>query len=626
VVGKKRGKKRRKTFKIPLFKREKWRVSGDKRLFRFEFENRKPHIYFNVEGSTVLKVIGSNYAVDFRGENSDLVNLFYLRNSCIQFGEMFSASFQLIIAVSAAFFYINVSCDQKSFLTKPAANDHVGNEIINVRGASTTVYDGETATLHNSRKVSVVQSSWALAASIQYYITTIAGIGLSRGYSGDGLDATTAQLNFASGVAVDASGNIYVADTSNHCIRKVTASTGKITTIAGIGLNKGYSGDGLDATTAKLNVPSGVAVDASGNIYVADTKNHCIRMVTVSTGKITTIAGIGLNSGYSGDGLDATTAKLKEPTGVAVDVLGNIYVADNGNSCIRMVTVSTGKITTIAGIGLSRGYSGDGLDATTAKLNFPIGVAVDVLGNIYVADSSNHCIRKVTVSTGKITTIAGIGLSRGYSGDGLDATTAQLNVPSGVAVDASGNIYVADTSNHCIRKVTASTGEITTIAGIGLSRGYSGDGLDATTAQLNEPYGIAVDVLGNIYVAEISNHCIRKVRIVEPTASPSAAPSVEPTASPSAAPSVEPTASPSAAPSVEPTASPSAAPSVEPTASPSAAPSVEPTASPSAAPSARPAACLSVVPSKKPAASPSLSPTCKKDSPPAKRPRRPTRT
>ena len=216
MVGKKRGKKRRKTFKIPLFKREKWRVSG-------EFENRKPHIYFNVEGSTVLKVIGSNYAVDFRGENSDrhLVNLFYLSNSCIQLVEMFSASFQLIIAVSAAFFFINVSCDQKSFLTKPAANDHVGNEIINVRGASTTVYDGETATLHNSRKVSVVQSSWALAASIQYYITTIAGIGLNRGYSGDGLDATTAQLSSPYGIAVDALGNIYVADSSNHCIRKV---------------------------------------------------------------------------------------------------------------------------------------------------------------------------------------------------------------------------------------------------------------------------------------------------------------------------------------------------------------------------------------------------------------------
>jgi trimeric autotransporter adhesin len=217
--------------------------------------------------------------------------------------------------------------------------------------------------------------------------------------------------------------------------------------VAGTG-SSGYSGDGGQATSAALNSPYGVAVDASGNIYIADTYNYRIRIVTKSTGIISTVAGTG-SYGYSGDGGQATSAALDYPCGVAVDASGNIYIADTYNYRIRMVTKSTGIISTVAGTG-SYGYSGDGGQATSAALNSPYGVAVDASGNIYIADTYNYRIRIVTKSTGIISTVAGTG-SYGYSGDGGQATSAALRSPYGVAVDASGNIYIADTYNHRIR-------------------------------------------------------------------------------------------------------------------------------------------------------------------------------
>jgi sugar lactone lactonase YvrE len=331
-------------------------------------------------------------------------------------------------------------------------------------------------------------------------IDRIAGNG-NPGSAGDGGPATGAELNNPFGVAVDGSGNIYVADCNNNLIRKVNASTGIISTVAGNG-TAGYSGDGGAATSAELNRPTGVAVDTVGNIYVADFQNNRIRKVTVSTGKISTVAGTGA-AGYSGDGGAATSAKLYLPQGVALDAAGNIYIADNYNFRIRKVAVSTGKISTVAGNGTG-GESGDGGSATSAELAYPDAVALDAAGNIYIAEETGERIRKVTASTGKISTVAGNG-TFGYAGDGGQATSAELFTPEGVALDSSGNIYIADEVNQRVRKVTVSTGIITTVAGNGTS-GYSGDGGAAINAELDDPLGVALDAAGYIYISESTDH------------------------------------------------------------------------------------------------------------------------
>ena len=360
----------------------------------------------------------------------------------------------------------------------------------------------------------------------------------TRGYAGDGGLATSASLEFPRSVAVDASGNIYIADSFNNRIRVVTKSTGIITTVAGNGTGA-YARDGGLATSASLYALC-VAVDASGNIYIADSFNNRIRLVTKSTGIITTVAGDGTR-GYTGDGGLATSAGLNAPLGFAVDASGNIYIADTNNDRIRLVTKSTGIITTVAGDG-SFGDYGDGGLATSARLSYPNGVAVDASGNIYIADSYYHRIRVVTKSTGIITTVAGDG-SFDYNGDGGLATSAGLYYPYGVAVDASGNIYIADSEFNRIRLVTKSTGIITTVAGGG-SLDYTGDGGLATSAGLFGPTGVAVDASGNIYIADYYNH---RIRLVTPKASAaSLAPSLSPL---SLVPSAPPTTSLSSRPS-----------------------------------------------------------------------------
>ena len=331
-------------------------------------------------------------------------------------------------------------------------------------------------------------------------ISTYAGNGIS-GYSGDGGAATLAWLSNPWAVAVDLGGNVYISDGGTDRVRKVNTS-GIITTIAGTGV-MGYSGDGGPATLAKLSGPVGVAVDAAGNVYIAETWNRRIRKIN-SSGVITTIAGNG-NLGYSGDGGLATLAELNYPTGVAVDTAGNIYIGDQGNNCIRKVNTG-GIITTIAGSGPG-GYSGDGGPATLALLSTPAGVAVDAAGNVFIGDLGNQRIRKIDTG-GIISTIAGTGV-QGFSGDGAAATLAQLNQPAGVSVDSSGNVYIADFTNSRIRKINSS-GIISTIAGTGV-QGYAGDGGAATLAQLNQPYGVAVDVTGNIFIADYFNQRIRKI-------------------------------------------------------------------------------------------------------------------
>jgi uncharacterized protein (TIGR03437 family) len=326
-------------------------------------------------------------------------------------------------------------------------------------------------------------------------INTIVGTG-TAGFGGDGSAALKALLNFPTGLALDSSGNLYIADSLNRRIRKVASSN--ISTIAGNGVLS-YSGDGGAATAAQLNTPDAVAVDAAGNLYIADTFNNVVRKVTAA-GTISTIAGNG-TAGFAGDGSAATSAQLNGPQGIAVDTSGNVYVSDTQNARVRKI--SGGTISTVAGNGTA-GFGGDGSAATSAQLNVPIGLALDGSNNLYIADFTNNRVRKV--SGGTITTVAGNGLS-GYSGDGAPATNAQLTTPEDIAVDASGNLYIADTGNNVVRKVT--NGIIATVAGNGLG-GYSGDNGQATSAMVGNPTGIVLDSSGNLYIADGSAR-VRKV-------------------------------------------------------------------------------------------------------------------
>ena len=340
----------------------------------------------------------------------------------------------------------------------------------------------------------------ALAASGD--ISTVAGIG--GGFSGDGGPATSAQLKSPSGVAFDSSGNLFIADQFNHRIRKVDTS-GNIGTVAGTS-TQGFSGDEGPATSAQLERPSGVAVDSSGNLFIADLINNRIRKVDTS-GNISTVAGTS-TAGWSGDGGPATSAQLNFPHGVAVDSSGNLFIADSGNHRIRKVDTS-GDISTVAGTS-TQGFSGDGGPATSARLSEPMGVTVDSSGDLFIADMSNQRIRKVDTS-GNISTVTGDG-TFAFGGDGGPATSAQMWNPIGVAVDSSGNLFIADTSNHRIRKVDTS-GNISTVAGTG-TQGSSGDGGPATDARLFAPHDVAFDSSGNLLIADLNNNRIRKVEAV----------------------------------------------------------------------------------------------------------------
>ena len=331
-------------------------------------------------------------------------------------------------------------------------------------------------------------------------ITTVAGNGTS-GYAGDGGPATNARLNAPAAAAADANGNLYIADTNNHCIRKVNTQ-GIIATVAGTG-TYGYSGDGGPATSAQIGYPYGIALDTAGNLYFSDGNHARIRKVD-TTGKITTVAGNG-NSGFAGDGGPATSAQIGASAhDVAVDAGGNLYIADGDNSRIRKVD-TTGKITTVAGNG-SYGYSGDDRAASVAQLGSPAGAAVDSGGNVYIADTNDNRIRKVDTK-GIITTVAGNGIN-GSSGDGGPAAGAQLGGPFNMVLDASGNLYIADTNNLRVRKIDAQ-GNISTVAGNGLY-GFSGDGGPATSAKLTLPLDVAA-AGGNLYIADEYNYRVRKV-------------------------------------------------------------------------------------------------------------------
>ncbi|MBA3664438.1 MAG: T9SS type A sorting domain-containing protein [Bacteroidetes bacterium] len=334
-------------------------------------------------------------------------------------------------------------------------------------------------------------------------ITTVVGTG-NQSYTGDSLPGlSTAVAVPEGGMSIDQAGNLYFCDYGNNRVRKLNFATGLVTNIAGTG-SSGFSGDGGQAKLAKLNGPVAVAVDKVGNVYIADYSNYRIRKVSPS-GIITTIAGTGAYA-YNGDGIQATSAALFEPTGIAVDTAGHVYFSHLGDMRVRRVDKSTGIISTVVGTGTT-GYNGDNILAVNAQLNFPYGIAFDKNNNLYVSDKFNYRIRKVSAATGNIITIVGNGVY-GNNGDGGLATSASIEDVWDVDVDSLGNIYLADRSDNKIRKVT--NGTINTVAGNGTAA-YGGDGGLATSANLSNCSGVVANRCGAFYICDRFNNRIRKV-------------------------------------------------------------------------------------------------------------------
>ena len=335
-------------------------------------------------------------------------------------------------------------------------------------------------------------------------ITTFAGNGTVSGISGDGGPATSASINGANGGVFDKNGNYFLAEINGHRIRKVTP-TGIISSIAGNNIG-GFSSDGIAATLAKLNTPTSVQIDKVGNLYIVDANNYRIRKVESLSGNISTIAGTGV-SGYNGDNIPATNAQISVSEDLCFDKVGNIYISDKDNFRVRKID-TFGIITTVAGNGgFSATGTGDGGAATNATFNWIAGLVVDNDGNLFIADFNAGKIRKVDAVTGIITTIAGNG-NYVYAGDNIPATNAQIN-PIRLTFDRSNNLVIADKYNRRILRID-DDGIIHSIAGNGVS-GYSGDGGPATAASFNFPAGVVYDTCGNLYIAESTNRRVRKV-------------------------------------------------------------------------------------------------------------------
>lgn len=396
-----------------------------------------------------------------------------------------------------------------------------------------------------------------IAAKIQRgTIATVAGNG-EPGYAGDNGSAVRACLNEPKGLALDGNGNLYIADAENHVIRRVELATGLIVTVAGrpdadhgtagqagtsapaededpladppagkaeqfsqlpdlsgtvryvVGTARSgrFGGDGGPATKAMLHCPGAVAVDRRGNLYIADTMNHRVRKVDAATGVISTIAGTGQRR-YSGDGGLATKAALNEPVALAVDDRGNLYIADQSNNRVRRVDLNTGLITTVAGTG-EMGYTGDGMPAVAAGLSGPSGLAIGPDGDLYIADTFSGRIRRVELTTGLISTVAGDGGEYRFSGRAEELSTS-LSRPHAIAMDRDGNLFVTDSDSHLIRRWDRKKKIITRLAGSGRAE-FGGDGGDPLNGSLNYPFGVVVDGAGNVYIADTFNHRVRMI-------------------------------------------------------------------------------------------------------------------
>jgi hypothetical protein len=365
--------------------------------------------------------------------------------------------------------------------------------------------------LRSHKPYKYIYSPTSTVVSNSGIIITFAGYGSTSDYntiSSNGVDALVANLKKPITCAIDSSGNMYICDISAHQVYKLTISTNIIEPFAGNGTS-GYLGDDGNATDAKLNAPQDIAFDSSKNVYICDTDNHCIRKVV--NGIITTICGNG-TSGYSGDGDDASSATLNNPLGLCIDASNNIYIADTGNNVIRKIDANTNIITMIAGNinSVPTTNLGDGETANDISVNLriPRSVYVDSSKNIYIADTGNRRIRKVDATTQKISTYCGTG-NGGFNGDNRSVTDANLSIPAYVTGDAS-YIYVTDLGHHRVRKINKITNAITTIIGNGDFE-YNGDNIQATSAGLNQPRGLGIDTLGNIYVADTLHYRVRKV-------------------------------------------------------------------------------------------------------------------
>ena len=345
-------------------------------------------------------------------------------------------------------------------------------------------------------------------------IITVAGNG-SGGDSGDGGSALLAKIAPYSNVVFDASGNYYITQYMQNTIRKIS-SGGIISTFAGTGV-AGYAGDSGAALSAQLNGPGGMAIDDSDNLYVADSYNNVIRKINVITGIIITCAGNGLPL-ENGDNGPALAASIYSPRDVCFDRTGNLYISDADNR-IRKVDINTGIITTVAGKGGAVGFSGDSGPADSAQLNGPQGICTDTSGNLYIADYYNDRIRKVNATTGIITTIAGNGIGT-YNGEGIPSISAQLN-PWRLMFDVHNNLFIADQHNWRVRKIDTA-GNIYTVAGNGIE-GYSGDCGPADSAELCGPYGLGFNLSGDLYINDVG--CDLRIRKI--TAHSNCFPSLE---------------------------------------------------------------------------------------------------
>jgi DNA-binding beta-propeller fold protein YncE len=344
-------------------------------------------------------------------------------------------------------------------------------------------------------------------AQQSWIISTAAGTG-ERGFAGDGGPALAARLNGPFDVGFDPAGNLYFSDTFNHRIRRIEARTGIITTVAGNG-SAGYSGDGGPAPQAAFDEPYGIAVDRSGNIFVADRHNHCVRRIDASSGVVTTVAGNG-TAGCSGDGGPAVRAAMVEPNGLGLDpAQQRLFIADVAGHRVRVVDLATGMIATFAGTG-EAAHTGDGGPASGAAVFGARAVKVARDGTVYVLERQGSTLRAIDPGTGVITTVAGTG-ARGYSGDGGPARAAVFDAPKEFTLAPSGDILIVDTENHAIRRIDAATGIVATIAGG--RNGAGGDGGPATAAGLGRPHGAAVGADGSIYIGDTENHRLRKLTL-----------------------------------------------------------------------------------------------------------------
>lgn len=349
----------------------------------------------------------------------------------------------------------------------------------------------------------LLASAGALTAA-QPVISHFAGTGV-KGFGGDGGTAVEAQLNFPTGIARGPDGALYVCDTSNHRVRKITPD-GKIMTVAGTG-EKGWSGDGGPATAAKLSEPYEVRFDHTGNIFWVERLSHSIRRLEAKSGIISTVAGSGA-AGFSGDGGPATEAKMNEPHSIGFDKAGNLYICDVKNHRIRKVDMKTGIISTFAGTG-ERKPTPDGAPFATAPLSGPRALDFDKDGNLWLALREGNMILKLDLAHGRVYRVAGTG-AKGFTGDGGPAKVATLNGPKGIAVAPNGNVYLADTENHVIRMIDVKQGTIGLVAGTG-TRGDGPEG-DPLKCQFNRPHGIFIDADGSVFIGDTEAHRVRVIR------------------------------------------------------------------------------------------------------------------